>query len=317
VPPVYSGVRLLLVAKFNLRYHRTGIALRDALRAMGCEVECVEERTRGLDGLLRRSLSRRLASAIQRHRPDLVLVFKGGSLEPGVIDSLRSVSRARWINWFPDPPHVLDLSLRIGRAYDRCFIFDTWMVERHRALGRTADYLALGFDPGFYRPLPDGRGPHARISFVGSNEPHRAKALEALDGLGLSVRGPGWPGGPLFGDDLVRFVSNSEVSVNIHQFFGEPADGGCYGTGANQRVFELSGVGTVQLADAKADIARHFEEDLEIVLCRSAAELRAQALRLLAAPEEARAIAARARARALREHTWRHRLDQLLTVSLQ
>jgi hypothetical protein len=36
VPPAYSGVRLLLVAKFNLRYHRTGIALRDALQAMGC-----------------------------------------------------------------------------------------------------------------------------------------------------------------------------------------------------------------------------------------------------------------------------------------
>jgi spore maturation protein CgeB len=113
------------------------------------------------------------------------------------------------------------------------------------------------------------------------------------------------------------FFSSSDVAVNIHQFFGEPPERGRYGTGANQRVFELAGVGTVQLADAKADIARHFTEDAEIVLCRSAAELRAQAIRLLAAPEEARAIGARARERALREHTWRHRLDELLTVSLR
>jgi spore maturation protein CgeB len=317
VPPAYSGVRLLLVAKFNLRYHRTGIALRDALRAMGCEVAWVDERTRGLNALLGRSLPRRLASALRRHRPELVLVYKGAGLEPEAIDALRSAAPARWINWFPDPPHVLDLSLRIGRAYDRCFLFDTSMVERHRALGRIADYLALGFDPGFYRPLPDGRAPHLNITFVGSNEPCRAEALEALHGLGLSVRGPGWPGGPMFGDDLVRFFSNSDVAVNIHQFFGEPADLGRYGTGANQRVFELAGVGTVQLADAKADIARHFIEDSEIVLCRSTVELRAQALRLLENPEEARAIGARARERALREHTWRHRLDELLTVSLR
>ena len=317
MPPVYSGVRLLLVAKFNLRYHRTGIALRDALRVMGCELACIEERTRGWDSLFRRSLPRRLASALERHRPDLVLVYKGGGLEPEVIDALRSVTRARWINWWPDSPHVLDRSLRIGRAYDRCFLFDTYMVERHRALGRTADYLGLGFDPGFYRPLPDPSIPRAGIAFVGTNEPYRAGALEVLRDLRLSVRGPGWPGGPAYGDDLVRFFSNADVALNIHQFFGEPADRGRYGTGANQRVFELAGIGTVQLVDAKADIARHFKEDAEVVLCRSAAELRAQALRLLAAPEEARAIGARARTRALAEHTWRHRLDELLTVSLR
>ena len=317
MPPAYSGVRLLLVAKFNLRYHRTGIAIRDALRAMGCDLVCLEERTRGWDSLFRRSLPRRLTSALERHRPDLVLVYKGVSLDPDVIDALRPTTHARWINWWPDSPHVLDHSLRIGRAYDRCFLFDTSMVERHRALGRTADYLGLGFDPAFYRPLPDPRLPRAGIAFVGTNEPYRAGALEVLKDLGLRVRGPGWPGGPVYGDEMVRFFSNADVALNIHQFFGEPADGGRYGTGANQRVFELAGIGNVQLVDAKADIARHFKEDDEIVLCRSVPELRARAQRLLAAPEEARAIGARARARALKEHTWQHRLDELLTVSLR
>ena len=317
MPPVYSGIRLLLVAKFNLRYHRTGVALRDALRAMGCDVAWVEERTRGWDALLRRSLPRRLESALKRHRPDAVLVFKGERLAPEVIDRLRPLGRARWINWFPDSPHQLELSLRIGRAYNRSFIFDTSMVVRHRALGRPADYLAEGFDPDFHRPLPDLGRPRDRIAFVGTNEPYRARALEAVTDLGLTVRGPGWPSGPVYGPDFIRAFSSADVALNIHQFFGEPMQDGRYGTGANRRVFELAGIGTVQLCDAKADIARNFEEGSEIVLFRSSAELRARALELLESPAERIAIAVRARSRALREHTWRHRPDELLTVSLR
>lgn len=317
MPPVHSGIRLLLVAKFNQRYHRTGPALRDALAAMGCNVVTVEERTRGLDKLLRRPLERRLSAAIREHRPDLVLVFKGGSLDPDVIDRLRSAHTARWVNWFPDSPHLLDLSLRIGRAYDRCFIFDTSMVDRHRALGRTADYLPEGFDPDYHRPLPDPAWKHERIVFVGSHEPLRASALTAVSGMGLTVWGPGWPRGPLFGDDFVRAFSNADIALNVHQFFDEPPERGWYGTGANRRVFELAGIGTVQLCDAKADVARNLAPDTEIVLFQDPEELREKAEWLLGRPHSRRAIADAARARALGEHTWRHRLEALLAAAVR
>lgn len=317
MPPVHSGIRLLLVAKFNQRYHRTGPALRETLAAMGCSVVGVEERTRGFDALLHRSLERRLAEAIRAHRPDLVLVFKGASLEPDAIDRLRGLGAARWVNWFPDSPHLLDLSLRIGRAYDRCFIFDTSMVDRHRALGRTADYLAEGFDPGYHRPLFDASRRHERIAFVGTHEPLRAEALEAVNDLGLVTWGPGWPRGPLFGDDFVRAFSHADIALNVHQFFGEAAGNNRYGTGANRRVFELAGIGTVQLCDAKLDLERNFSADREIVAYRNTGELRERAEWLLGAPEDRGRIAARARERALAEHTWRHRLEELLTVALR
>lgn len=312
MPTSHSGIRLLLVAKFNPRYHRTGLALRDTLAAMGCTVTTVEARTRGLDRVLGRTLERRLGAALRAARPDVVLVFKGETLEPEVIARVRPLAGARWVNWFPDSPHMLELALRIGGAYDRLFLFDRSMVERQRGLGRRADYLAEGFDPEWCRPLPDAAAARSPIAFVGSHEPLRAAALEAVRDLGLSVRGPGWPVGPVYGDDFVRAFSNADIALNIHQFFGEPAELGRYGTGANRRVFELAGIGTVQLCDAKADIAGNFDEDREIVLFRSAPELREKAVALLAAPERRRDIADRARTRALREHTWRHRLEALL-----
>ena len=317
MPPAHSGARLLLVAKFNQRYHRTGGAVRDALAALGCDVRIVEERTRGLDRLLRRSLASRLSRALAEHRPDLVLVFKGGLLEPGVIDTLRAGSSTRWVNWFPDGPHVLELSLAIGRACDRSFIFDTSMVDAHRAIGNQAEYLAEGFDPDYHRPLPDPSWPRVRLAFVGSKEPYRAGALTAVSALSPAAWGPGWPRGPLYGDDFIRAFSNADIALNVHQFFGEPPERGRYGTGANRRVFELAGIGTVQLCDAKHDIARNLVDEREIVLYDNPDALREKAEWLLSRPDRRRAIAAAARDRALREHTWRHRLEQLLDQSLR
>src|SRR5207302_8767812 len=90
-----------------------------------------------------------------------------------------------------------------------------------------------------------------------------------------------WPRGPAYGDDFVRALSGAVVGLNIHQHFGEAGDPARYGTGANMRVFELAAIGTPQLCDAKADIARHFTPEREIVLYRSVDELRALARDLL------------------------------------
>jgi len=141
--------------------------------------------------------------------------------------------------------------------------------------------------------------------------------LQALAGAGLVAWGPGWPRGPLYGANFVRALAGARVGVNVHQRFGERGDPARYGTGANMRVFELAAVGTPQLSDAKADIARHFTPDREIVLYRSVAELVDRARALLADDARRRQLAAAARERALREHTWRHRMEELLTVTLR
>src|SRR5216684_1138467 len=208
----FAGLRVLLVAAFNRRYHRSGLALAAALAALGCEVRRCEERRRGWNAILRRSPTTRLAALLRDQPADVVLVFKGASL-------------AAW--------------------------------------------------------------------------------------------GRGWPRGPLYGADFVRALAGARVGVNVHQQFGERGDPARYGTGANMRVFELAAVGTPQISDAKADISRHFTPDREIVLYGNVAELVDRARALLADDVRRRQLAAAARERALREHTWRHRLEELLTVTLR
>lgn len=312
----FAGLRVVLVAAFNRRYHRSGLSLAVALESLGCEVTRCEERERGWNAILRRRLADRLAARLRRQPADLVLVFKGARLAPEQVRALKAQFAARWANWFPDDPHQLETSLRLGAAYDSFFTHDSSSLEHHRAAGARAHYLAFGCDPEYLRPLPSGPRWASPVAFVGSRDPVREETLRELSDLGLKNWGPGWPGGPVYGDDFVRVLSNALIGLNVHQQFGARGDPRLYGTGANMRVFELAAVGTPQLSDAKADIARHFTPDREIVLYKTVAELRERARALCADEPLRRSLAVAARERAAREHTWRHRLEELLTVTL-
>lgn len=305
----WRGLKVVLVAKFNTAYHRTGLGLADALGELGCEVRRVDLRTTTWERWIGRSLDRRLGGAVRG--ADLVLSYKAAELTPSVVEAAKSGTRAIWVNWFPDSPHLLDVALTNSASYDRVFLFDSYMVDRLRQAGRPAEFLPLGYDPAFYRPIPEP-GAMVPLVFVGSKEPLRDAALARLDGLGLHLWGPGRPEGPLFGESLVRTYARAQVALNIHQFFGEPPAMGRYGTGANQRVFELAGIGVPQLCDAKADIARSFAEDAEIVLFRTGDELRAKAEALLGDAAWRTRLADGAHRRARAEHTWRVRLAELL-----
>ena len=53
-------------------------------------------------------------------------------------------------------------------------------LDRHRSLGRRAEFLALGFDPEFHRPPAAHSDGTIPIVFVGSREPFRELALAVL-----------------------------------------------------------------------------------------------------------------------------------------
>jgi spore maturation protein CgeB len=316
-PRPFAGLRVVLVAAFNRRYHRSAWSLASGLESLGCEVQRCEERWRGLDRILRRPLAGRLAARLRRAPVDVVLVFKVTRLGPDAVRDIKTRFRARWANWFPDDPHQLETSLRLGPAYDCFFTHDSSSLEHHRAVGARAHYLAFGCDPEYLRPLPAAAAWASSLAFVGSRDPIRQETLRELGDLGLTIWGPGWSRGPVYGDDFVRALSNAVVGLNVHQQFGPRGDPTRYGTGANMRVFELAAVGTPQLSDAKQDIARHFTPDREIVLYRSVAELKERARALLADQDLRGRLATAARERAIREHTWRHRLEELLTVTVR
>jgi hypothetical protein len=128
--PPFAGFRVVLAAKFNRRYHQSGAGIRAGLEQLGCDVVAVELRDRGADALLGRTLAKRLERAVRRHRPRLVLSYKASELSPAIIERLRQTGSARWVNWFPDSPHNLELSLSLGAAYDHVYLFGSFSPFR-------------------------------------------------------------------------------------------------------------------------------------------------------------------------------------------
>jgi len=182
---------------------------------------------------------------------DVVLVFKGAGLAPADVDELRRRSGGPLGQLFPDDPHQLELSRRLAPAYDCFFTHDSSSLARHRSTGARAHYLAFGCDPEYLRPPTlsvEARWTAPLVlwglamncaSLFCANSPMRA-----------SPWGPGWPRGPLYGDDFVRAlaVPRSESTSISSSGSGRPAR---YGTGEHAGV-RARRRGTPQLSDAKA-----------------------------------------------------------------
>ena len=124
--------------------------------------------------------------------------------------------------------------------------------------------------------------------------------------------------GGRIGSALVKIgaLTEKELVEFLSKHFGVPAMAGRYGTGANMRLFELAALGRPQLVDAKADVARHLRPNEEVVLYRSLTELSELAAGLLADPARRESLGRAARRRAAAEHTWDHRMAELLSVAL-
>ena len=160
----------------------------------------------------------------------------------------------------------------------------------------------------------------ANVVFAGSATPRRERLLSELVEFGLAVWGPGWRKtslrdycrGELLGhEDYIRAYAGASVAVNV-ACTDDGAD--VRDPGASRRLFELAAIGVPQVVEEHLDIHEHFREGSEVLVARSAQELRGFTAEALHDRAWAEQVAAGARHRALAEHTYMHRLAALLQV---
>jgi len=160
--------------------------------------------------------------------------------------------------------------------------------------------------------LPLAKRYHVRISGAGWDV--RDTLLHAGSAFGRmigAVRFGGWM------DNLRLRVSpeeerliyaSSKICMNIHEYYPD----GRSKNVSNEREFKIPACGGFQMSDPAVGLERSFVPGEEIVIVGSLEEWIPRVQFYLAHPEERRRIQRRGTDRALREHTYRHRVARFL-----
>lgn len=314
---------VLLIASFDDAVHAHSTQRARALERLGCDVTTFDLRKRlGLLGRLAGSdLRSRLLKSIEVAEATLVLVIGGYDIDETLVDSLRSATGVKLVNWFPDDVGSIDEALRVARGYDQIFVAGSDVAAAfERSTGSVPEVLPHAADPSVYRPLRSKGQYRANVVFAGGATPTREKYLGELVEFGLAVWGPGWRKTSLRdycrGElrntaEFVRAYGGASVAVNLHHGLG--SNGLSYAF-CNQRVFELAAMGMPQIVDVRTDLTGFFTDGVEVVTFTTPKELKARVQELLHTPANAEEIGAAARRRALAQHTYMHRMQRLLTA---
>jgi spore maturation protein CgeB len=275
-------------------------------------------------GLLRSTpVERAMLRALAGFRPDLVLVLLGNYTSPATVRKIRAQTGAPLACWCQDHMGTMGRQYLIGAGFDYVFAKDQAMVDLFRRFTglKEVHYLPEACNPAVHRTAAPTPGDIERfgcdITTAATLYYYRAEILQALIDYDLRVWGPV----PRFYDGPLRGLA-SGASIYTRD------KAACFGAarivvntlfplefgGLNARAFEVAGCGGFQLITHCEAVARHFEPGREIETFRDLAELRVKVDYFLAHDDERRAIAAAGQRRAHAEHTYRHRLQQMLNI---
>ena len=295
------------------------------LRALRVGPEAVDALENGFLQLV----SQAVLAQVERFSPDLVLAMAQAPLSR---QALRRLTRdgVPTAMWFVEDYAVFTYWQAFAPLYD--FFFT---IQKEPFLGRLAEvgqkqahYLPLAAAPEVHRPVPlsaiERRAYGSDVSFVGAGYPNRRLAFRAFADMDFRIWGSDWDGEEILAayvqrggarietEEVVKIFCATRVNLNLHSSV-RPAVTVGGGDFVNPRTFEIAACGAFQVVDQRSLLPELFaDHELAVV---DHVDAMVEATRYFLAHEEERtAMAARARARVLAEHTYTQRMETLLAV---
>jgi len=282
-----------------------------------------------LQGRLMLLLGEAIVETARAFGPDLVFALAQAPLSEPSLTALRA-GGVPTAFWFVENCRVITYWREMARHYDWFYAIQSGaFLDDLRAAGAAHPaYLPMGCDPIAHAPVALSDAERLRfgadVSFAGSPYLNRRHVFTSLTDFDFKLWGDGWQHTPLashaagdgarLGDDEFRIAAATRINVNLHS--------ATHTTGldptpdyVNPRTFELASSNAFQLVDARDPLRELFEPD-EVVSFRDVRELRSLVSHYLAHHDERSAVAARARARALRDHTYVQRMRRVIAETL-
>jgi hypothetical protein len=207
-------------------------------------------------------------------------------------------------------------------GYDLILTSFPHFVPRLRAMGLGSEYFRIGFDTRVLERAGTVEK-NIGVSFVGGISRHHDKAVPLLErlarqtpieffGYGAASLDAGSPiaarhRGEVWGLEMYRTLARSRVTLNRHINVAE-------NYANNMRLYEATGMGAMLLTDRKDNLGELFDVGREVAAYGSPVEAVEMINHYAAHPDEAAAIARAGQQRTLREHTYAHRMNELLPL---
>lgn len=277
-----------------------------------------------------------VVGAARQFAPDLVLVLNSVEcLKAETVAALGAAGFRRAV-WFTDDPYYSDVSASLAIHYDDVFTLESSCVPFYRSLGcERVHHLPFAANTALFAPLRADLSYRRDVCFIGSAFWNRVaffdqtadylagkrtliagywwNRLSHYQKLASSVRSGYW----VSPEETALYYNGAKIAINFHRAIDDETNRNSSmlpARSVNPRTFEIAACGTLQLTDAREELAAMYEPGRELDVYASPAELTAKIEYYLQHEEERREIAQRGLERTLRDHTYRNRLLALLSA---
>ncbi|KAB2388950.1 MULTISPECIES: CgeB family protein [Bacillus cereus group] len=237
--------------------------------------------------------------------------------------------------WLTDDPYYSDLTQHIVSQYDYVFTQNSGIIDFYKKIGcNHVFYIPLASDPSIYKPAHNNVSYLYDITFLGTAFENRLSFIDSiadyLKQKNTCIVGYGWEKlrhYELLKDKIklkilgtyeesLQYYTSTKININMHRTTQDQTLN-CNSLqieahSINNRTFEIANSCAFQLTDVRSNLMKHYTLGSEIETFHSSTEFITKAEYYLAHEKERLQIATNAYKRTLREHTYNHRIRQLL-----
>lgn len=276
-----------------------------------------------------------LKSTVESFKPNLVFTMTGFILPTEMTEWLQS-ENIKLAVWMTEDPYYMDVSRSLVSRYDYVFTIDSAALKFYRESGHpNIFFLPLGTHPGTFSRKHNISEEELRndLCLVGYPYPERIDIINLLlkeTSYKIQVVGGKWK------DKLKNWSTNrllkisdwlppyevanhyhhSKIILNIHRPYNLKENKNSIGIinrSINNRTFDIAASGVFQLLSHKPDLCDFFTEE-EIVSFRSKKELLYKIDYYIKHKKERNEIALRAQSKVLSQHTFSHRIEEIISI---
>jgi len=265
----------------------------------------------------------RLRKLLAQSGPVDVVLSTHDFLSPTDTKALKQLTNAPLILWYPDPVWSFRRHMFLNANYDMLFFKDPYLVHMIRSkLGKRVFYMPECYCPHSLDPsMADANDQTWSTDICISVDLYCDRVALFGRTANYDIQIWGVPAPPWMSTDTLKSKLQNRFGAHgdkVRAFCGakivlntlNPSE--IWGT--DVRTFEACGAGAFQIVDWRPGLAQLFEIGKEVEIFTDIADLHTKIDRYLAEPEERKNIAKAGHSRALRDHTYRVRLEQLIDV---